>query len=95
MKRESGSDIAAGTLPERIADLDALEEILSRPDDVLRRELQGLDGDIMVLGVGGKMGPSLARMAKRAAPDKRVIGVARFSEAGLRQQLERWGIEAI
>jgi nucleoside-diphosphate-sugar epimerase len=52
-------------------------------------------GDIMVLGVGGKMGPTLARMAKRAAPGKRVIGVARFSEAGLREQLERHGVECI
>jgi prephenate dehydrogenase len=40
-------------------------------------------GDILVLGVGGKMGPTLARLAKRAAPHKRVIGVARFSEPGL------------
>lgn len=95
MKRESKSDMAVEALPDRIADVEALEEILSRPDGILQHELQGLDGDIMVLGVGGKMGPSLARMAKRAAPDKRVIGVARFSEAGLRQQLEGWGIETI
>ncbi|MCO5131859.1 MAG: NAD(P)-dependent oxidoreductase [Xanthobacteraceae bacterium] len=95
MKRESGSDIADEVLPDRIADIEALDEILSRPDAVLRRELQGLDGDIMVLGVGGKMGPSLARMAKRAAPGKRVIGVARFTEASLRRQLEDWGIETI
>jgi nucleoside-diphosphate-sugar epimerase len=95
MKRERKSEMAAGALPGSIADIEALEEILSRPDDVLQRELRNLDGDIMVLGVGGKMGPSLARMAKRAAPDKRVIGVARFSEAGLRQQLDGWGIETI
>lgn len=96
MKQERKSDMQASEqLPERIADLAALEEILSRPDIVLQRELQGLDGDIMVLGVGGKMGPSLAHMAKRAAPDKRVIGVARFSEPGLREQLQGWGIETI
>ncbi|WP_428248597.1 NAD-dependent epimerase/dehydratase family protein [Ferrovibrio sp.] len=96
MKQERKSDMqATEALPGRIADTEALEEILSRPDIILQRELQSLDGDIMVLGVGGKMGPSLAHMAKRAAPDKRVIGVARFSEAGLREQLEGWGIETI
>ena len=41
------------------------------------------------------MGPTLARLAKRAAPDKRVIGVARFSEPGLKATLERHGIECI
>ena len=48
-----------------------------------------------MLGVGGKMGPTLARLAKRAAPAKRVIGVARFSEPGLRESLELHGVEAI
>ena len=86
---------ADDTLPDTIGDVDALEELLSRPDDILRRELSGLDGDIMVLGVGGKMGPSLAHMAKRAAPEKRVIGVARFTEARLRDQLQRWDVETI
>jgi nucleoside-diphosphate-sugar epimerase len=41
------------------------------------------------------MGPTLARMARRAAPGKRVIGVARFSEPGLQEQLTRDGIECI
>jgi nucleoside-diphosphate-sugar epimerase len=41
------------------------------------------------------MGPTLARMAKRAAPGKRVIGVARFSEPGLRQSLESHGVECV
>ena len=48
-----------------------------------------------MLGVGGKMGPSLARKAKRAAPTKRVMGVARFSESGVREALEKAGIEPI
>jgi hypothetical protein len=46
-------------------------------------------------GVGGKIGPTLARLAKRACPDKRVVGVARFSEAGLRESLTADGIECI
>ena len=82
-------------LPARIADLAALEELLSRPSPELVRTLQGVPGDIMVLGVGGKMGPTLAIMAKRAQPGRRVIGVARFSEAGLRERLEAAGVECI
>src|SRR5205823_4544819 len=61
----------------------------------LERELAALEGDLVVLGVGGKMGPTLARMAKRAAPRKRVIGVARFSEKGLQKKLETSGVECI
>src|SRR5947209_1902777 len=83
------------TLPERIADMAALEELLCRPTQVLIDELKGVDGDIMVLGVGGKMGPTVAGLAKNAAPEKRVIGVARFSEPGLREALESRGIETI
>jgi hypothetical protein len=49
----------------------------------------------VILGVGGKMGPTLARMAKRAAPDRRVIGVARFSQHDLRDELTSAGIECI
>ena len=56
--------------PGSISDVEALEERLSRPDDDLVADLATLDGDILVLGAGGKMGPTLARMAKRAAPDK-------------------------
>jgi hypothetical protein len=48
-----------------------------------------------VRGVGGKMGPTLARLARNAAPDKGVIGVARFTEAGLRERLEVCGVETI
>jgi hypothetical protein len=54
-----------------------------------------IDGDIIILGVGGKMGPTLARLARNAAPAKRIIGVARFSEPDLRERLESWGIETI
>lgn len=80
-------------LPATIADEDTLEELLSRPSQDLIESLKSLEGDITILGVGGKMGPTLARMAKRAAPDKRIIGVARFSQAGLKEQLEAWDIE--
>ena len=76
-------------------DVADLEDALSRPSQALIDTLATVPGEIMVLGVGGKMGPTLARMARRAAPGKRVIGVARFSEAGLRERLEAQGIECI
>jgi hypothetical protein len=84
-----------GSFPSRFDDTDALDDFLSRPSRALAADLATLDGDIIVLGVGGKMGPTLARLARNAAPDKRVIGVARFSEAGLRKRLETCGIETI
>src|SRR5205085_6485234 len=52
-------------------------------------------GDIMILGVAGKMGPTLAGLAKAALPNRRVIGVARFSEPGTKQWLQARGIETI
>jgi nucleoside-diphosphate-sugar epimerase len=82
-------------LPDGFADEDALEEFMTRPSRALARSLDTLSGDIIVLGIGGKMGPTLARLAKRAAPSKSVIGVARFSEPGLRDKLEAHGIETI
>jgi nucleoside-diphosphate-sugar epimerase len=77
------------------ADVGALEEFMTRPTRELEADLARADGDILVLGVGGKMGPTLARMAKRGAPGKRVIGVARFTEKGLKEKLEGAGIECI
>ena len=68
---------------------------MARPSPELEADLARADGELLVLGVGGKMGPTLARMAKRAAPDKRVIGVARFSEPGLREKLTGWGVECL
>ena len=75
--------------------VDALEEYMTRPSSALAADLARAPGDLLILGVGGKMGPTLARMAKRAAPDRRVIGVARFSEPGLRAKLEAQGVECI
>jgi nucleoside-diphosphate-sugar epimerase len=68
---------------------------MTTPSPALIADLARIDGDLIVLGVGGKMGPTLARLAKRAAPGKRVIGVARFSERGLRESLESHGIECV
>lgn len=84
------------TLPARFESVDALEDFMTTPPPELVADMKTLDGDILVLGVGGKMGPTLARIAKRAAPEgKRVIGVARFSEPGLREALEQGGVETV
>lgn len=76
-----------------------LEERLSRPSDADAAALAAMEGDLLILGAGGKMGPSLARLARRAADKagvkKRVIAVARFSDAHLPGELNANGIETI
>src|SRR6185436_11474342 len=83
------------TLPKRFDSVEAVEDFMTTPADALVADLARTPGDIMVLGVGGKMGPTLARLAKRAAPTKKVIGVARFSEKGVREELTQAGVETI
>src|SRR5690349_12756860 len=85
---------AAG-LPQRFHTVSELEDFLSQPTAELIQDLAGLPGDILVLGVAGKMGPTLARMAKRAAPQKRVLGVARFSETSVAEGLRQAGVETL
>ncbi len=76
-----------------------LEDRLSEPSSNDARAMVALDGDILILGVAGKMGPSLARRARRACEvagvKKRIIGVARFSTPGTRDLLESNGVETI
>ncbi|MFV2035475.1 MAG: NAD-dependent epimerase/dehydratase family protein [Halocynthiibacter sp.] len=81
--------------PEAFRDEEHLEDFMSVPTAEVVEDLNGIDGDIMVLGVGGKVGVTLARMAKKAAPQKRIIGVSRFSEDGVETRLKDWGIETI
>lgn len=79
--------------------IDQLEKNLSEPSEALVRDIAELEGDIMILGIGGKVGPGMARQAKnaidKAGVDKRVIGVARFSNRELADELEAEGIETI
>jgi nucleoside-diphosphate-sugar epimerase len=82
-------------LPDTISDIAALDELLCRPSQALIDDLRKVDGDIMILGVAGKMGPTLAGLAKAAVPDRRVIGVARFSDAGVKDWLEARGVQTI
>src|SRR5262249_37722600 len=80
---------------DRFRDVEHLEEVMTAPSAALTAALQALPGDIIILGVGGKIGPTLARLAKRAAPGKRVVGVARFSETGVRDKRGGHGMECI
>jgi hypothetical protein len=82
-------------LPKTIADIVELDELLCRPSQALIDDLEKVDGDIMILGVAGKMGPTLAGLAKAALPHRRVIGVARFSDPAAKAWLEARGIETI
>jgi nucleoside-diphosphate-sugar epimerase len=70
-----------------------LEDALSHPSPSLAAALHDAPGDIIVLGAGGKMGPSLARMAKRADPSRRVIAVSRWTDAAAAGALEAHGVE--
>lgn len=83
------------TLPARFGSTEELDDFLSRPDAALIEDMRAVEGDIIILGAAGKMGPTLARLARNAAPDKRIVGVARFSDPQSRRQMEDWGIETI
>jgi hypothetical protein len=80
------------TLPATIADAVVFDDLLCRSTKVLVDELASLDGDIMMLGVGGKMGPTVP---KAATPDRRVISVARFAGPGLSETLAARGVGTI
>lgn len=75
-----------------------LEDLLSEPTPEVIETLGRLQGDVILLGVAGKMGPTLARMVRRgsdaAGVRRRVVGVARFSSGG-REALEAQGVETI
>ncbi len=83
------------TCPPGFEDVEALEAFMATPSAALVDELATVDGDLLLLGVAGKMGPTLARLAKNAHPRRRVIGVARFSDPSVRRRLDAWGIETI
>ena len=80
-----------------MTDVTALYNQLLEPSPALLSDIATLDGDIMILGVGGKMGPALAKLARRAlnlvGSERKVIGASRFSEPGLVEELNQLGIE--
>lgn len=85
--------------PEKIPDEKTLEELLSKPSAVTVDMFKRLDGDIIFLGIAGKIGPSLAQMAKRACEEagvkKKIYGVSRFSSAEEIQHIKDLGIEVM
>jgi len=76
-----------------------LEDLLAEPSQADARALAEMEGDLLILGVAGKMGPSLAKRARRACEraklSKRIIGVARFSDPRVQQELQAVGIETV
>jgi nucleoside-diphosphate-sugar epimerase len=85
------------TVMNSIRDVSHLDDLLSEPTPLAIETLSRLDGDMIFLGIGGKMGPTLARMAKRAdeqaGKKRRIHGASRFGTPGQREQLHAWGIE--
>jgi nucleoside-diphosphate-sugar epimerase len=94
-KQDRNMLLTRDTLPKTISDIAALDELLCRPSQALIDDLRKVDGDIMILGVAGKMGPTLAGLAKAALPNRRIIGVARFSDASVKDWLQARGIETV
>ena len=84
---------------ELMETIDELEERLSRPTEGALATLRTLDGDVLVLGAGGKMGPTLARMVRRGvdalAQKRRVLAVSRFSSPAVAAELRGHGVETI
>jgi len=85
--------------PEIIANEEQLEELLSEPSEALVEMMRTIEGDFIFLGVAGKIGVSMARMAKKACEkaqvNKSIVGVARFSDETQRVILEESGIETL
>ena len=76
-------------------DESGLEDILSEPTEATRRVVATLNGDIVVLGAGGKMGPTLAMMLKKVSNGKNIYAVSRFSERRVKARIEEAGIKTI
>jgi nucleoside-diphosphate-sugar epimerase len=87
--------LQSSSLPERFDSVQHLEDFLSTPSQALVDDMKRVKGDIIVLGVAGKMGVTLAQLAKRAAPERRIVGVARFSDPHEKEKLEAAGVQTI
>ncbi len=86
-------------LPDLVESETQLDELLSRPQEQTIQALSKCEGDLMILGAGGKIGPSLARMAVRAfaaaGKNAKVYGVSRFSDSRVRRDLESVGVKTV
>lgn len=85
--------------PERIENEEELDEILSTPYPETVQDVTSLEGDIVILGAGGKIGPSLAIMATKAlrlaGKESKVYAVSRFTRHHLVEKLKKHGVEVI
>jgi len=76
-----------------------LDEALSQPSPALVNDIAALEGDIMILGAGGKVGPTLSVMAKRAVErsgkPREVIAVSRFTDPFVTELLKKENVAAI
>jgi nucleoside-diphosphate-sugar epimerase len=83
----------------KIETVEQLEERMSRPSEADIAAMREINGDVIILGVGGKMGPTLAQLIRRSADAAgrklRVIGVARFTDRTMPDALRARGIEPI
>lgn len=82
------------------ASVDQLEEALSRPTSGVLDTLSTVPGDVLILGAGGKMGPTLAQMVRRGCDElgqtsRQVIAVSRFSDRLAAERLERVGVQVV
>jgi nucleoside-diphosphate-sugar epimerase len=86
-------------LPEAIEGETELDDLLSVPSPQLVDLMRRLEGDVMILGIGGKMGSTLGGSAVRATEEarvrKRVFGVSRFSDSAIRDGLEARGVQTL
>jgi nucleoside-diphosphate-sugar epimerase len=86
-------------MSDAITTVEELEDRLSAPTPAVVEALSRLEGDLLLLGAGGKMGPSLARMARRAADAagirRRVIAVSRFGGTDAEARLRAAGVETV
>jgi len=93
------NDSAEGYLPDYIEDEETLNEVMTRPSPALLDWVENISDPLLILGAGGKMGPSLAVLAKRAAQESgvplRVMAVSRYSDANVQRWLEEKGVETI
>jgi len=72
-----------------------LEDWLSEPLAATRSALSEVEGDVALLGAGGKMGPTLAMMLKKAAPQKNVYAVSRFSDKQVKDRIAEQGVRIV
>jgi len=82
---------------KNVANLDehGLEEMLSEPSEATVQALAATDGDIVVLGAGGKMGPTLAMMLKKASTNTNIYAVSRFSDKAVRSRIEQAQVQTL